>query len=62
MNRDSVVRIVTRIRTGRPRNCDSIPDKGWEFYSSANVEIGSRAHPTSYWKGPGSKVAGACRG
>jgi hypothetical protein len=34
MDRDSVDRIVIRLRTGRPRNSDSIPDKGWKFVFS----------------------------
>ena len=37
MDRDSVDHIVIRLRTGRPRNCDSIPDKGWKFVSSESV-------------------------
>jgi hypothetical protein len=43
----SSVSIVTRLRTGRPRNGDSIPDKDKRFFSSPKLQSGPGAH-TSY--------------
>jgi hypothetical protein len=55
-SRDSVVGIVTRIRTVRSRNDGSIPGKGQEIFLFSKTWSG--AHPTSYTVGTGSSFSG----
>ena len=55
-SRDSVVGIVTRIKTVPPRNHGSIPGKGQEIFLFSKTWSG--AHPTSYTVGTGSSFSG----